>query len=284
MPHNLRTNAPDPVSSWIAPRPWRVRANIRESHDTVTLELAPDGPFAFQPGQFNMLYAEGIGEAPISISGDPASTGPILHTIRAVGAVTQALCASEPGDLVGVRGPYGSCWPVEQAAGSDVLIVAGGIGLPPLRPAIYYTLAHRELFGKIIVLYGARTPANLLFTAELARWRARSGLTVEVTVDAADRTWRGDVGVVPGLIQRVAFDPAGAVAFMVGPEIMMRFTVRALQQAGVRDERIFLSMERDMQCAAALCGHCQLGPFLLCRDGPVLGYPRLAPWLTLREV
>jgi NAD(P)H-flavin reductase len=284
MPRTEVNNAAGTIGSWIAPRPWRVRANVRESHDTVTLELEPDDPFAFQPGQFNMLYAEGIGEAPISVSGDPASPGTVLHTIREVGAVTRALCARQPGDLVGVRGPYGSCWPMDAAAGSDLLIVAGGIGLPPLRPAIYQALADRDRYRRIALLYGARTPADLLFTGELARWRARFDVIVEVTVDAADRTWHGDVGVVPGLIQRVPFDPAGTVAFMVGPEIMMRFTVRALQQAGVPDERIFLSMERNMQCAAALCGHCQLGPFLLCRDGPVLSYPRLAPWITLREV
>jgi NAD(P)H-flavin reductase len=267
---------------WITPHPWRVRANIRESRDTVTLELEPDAPFAFRPGQFNMLYAEGIGEAPISISSDPASPDRLLHTIRAVGSVTRALSARQPGDLVGVRGPYGTSWPVDE--GRDLLFVAGGIGLPPLRPAVYHSLAHRELYGKIIVLYGARTPADLLFTDELAKWRGRFDMTVEVTVDAADRNWHGDVGVVPALIQRVQFDPANTVAYTVGPEIMMRFTVRALQQAGVPDERIYLSMERDMHCAAALCGHCQLGPFLICRDGPVLGYPRLAPWLALREV
>ena len=281
---SIRTNSGDTAGSWFESRRWRVRASIRESHDTVTLELEPDAPFTFLPGQFNMLYASGVGEAPISISSDPARTGTILHTIRAVGAVTKALCAKELGDLVGVRGPYGSSWPVAQAASGDLLIVAGGIGLPPLRPVIYYSLAHRELYRQVIVLYGARTPADLLFTGELAEWRSRFDMTVAVTVDAPGRDWLGDVGIVPDLVRRVQLDPAITTAFMVGPEVMMRFTVRALQQAGVPDDRVFLSMERSMQCAAALCGHCQLGPFLICRDGPVLSYPRLAPWLTLREV
>ena len=280
---DIRTDADGTDTSWIETRPWRVRACIRESPDTVTLALEPDAPFGFAPGQFNMLYAEGIGEAPISISGDPARTGTVLHTIRAVGAVTRALCAARPGDLVSVRGPYGTSWPLAET-GSDLLIVAGGIGLPPLRPAIYDALAQRDRYGRIILLYGARTPADLLFTGELAAWRGRFDLTVEVTVDVADRDWRGDVGVVPGLIRRVTFDPVRTTAFMVGPEIMMRFTVRALQEAGLPDERIYLSMERSMTCAAGLCGHCQLGPFLICRDGPVLSYPRLARWLALREV
>jgi NAD(P)H-flavin reductase len=274
---------------WTESPPWRVTASRAESHDTVTLELEPPEPFGFEPGQFNMLRVPGIGEVPISISGDPTRPGPVLHTIRDVGAVTHALCSLEPGQRVGVRGPYGTSWPVRAAEGGDVVIVAGGIGLPPLRPAIYHVLAHRASYGRLVLLYGARTPADLLFTGELATWRARPGVTVEVTVDTAGRDWDGNVGVVPDLIGprlpgNAAFDPGSAVAFAVGPEIMMRFAVRALLAAGVSEDRVFLSMERDMQCAAALCGHCQLGPFLLCRDGPVLGYRTLARWMSVRDL
>ena len=274
---------------WAESPPWRVTATWPESHDTVTLELEPPEPFGFEPGQFNMLRVPGIGEVPISISGDPTRPGPVLHTIRDVGAVTHALCTLRPGQLVGVRGPYGTSWPVRAAAGGDVVIVAGGIGLPPLRPAIYHVLAHPDSYGRLVLLYGARTPADLLFTGELDTWRARPGVTVEVTVDTAGRDWDGSVGVVPDLIGphlpgKAAFDPGAAVAFTVGPEIMMRFAVRALLAAGVSEDRVFLSMERDMQCAAALCGHCQLGPFLLCRDGPVLGYGPLARWMGVREL
>jgi NAD(P)H-flavin reductase len=263
-----------------------VTASRRESHDTVTLELdpPPGEAFAFRPGQFNMLGAFGIGQVPISISGDPAAGGPVLHTIRDVGMATHALCTLEPGDRVGVRGPYGSCWPLEEAEGGDVVIVAGGIGLPPVRPAIYHVLAHRDRYQRVELLYGARTPGDLLFTDELAGWRGRFDCDVQVTVDAAAGGWRGDVGVVPDLIAAARFDPATATAFMVGPEIMMRFTVRALLSAGVPEDRIFLSMERNMQCAVAMCGHCQLGPFLVCRDGPVFCHRPLAPWLRLREV
>ncbi|HEY4463441.1 MAG TPA: FAD/NAD(P)-binding protein [Streptosporangiaceae bacterium] len=271
---------------WSTPAPWRTAATRRESHDTVTLELEPPPGevFCFQPGQFNMLYAFGVGEVPISISGDPAADGPVRHTIRNVGMVTHALSTLAPGDQVGVRGPFGTQWPLSAAEGGDVVIVAGGIGLPPLRPAIYHLLGHRDRYRRIVLLYGARTPRDLLFTGELTSWRSRFDLEVEVTVDAAAGDWRGDVGVVPDLIGRATFDPATATAIMVGPEIMMRFTVRSLLAAGLPDDRIFLSMERNMHCAAAMCGHCQLGPFLLCRDGPVLGYRPLAPWLGLREV
>jgi NAD(P)H-flavin reductase len=266
-----------------APR-WRVIANRPESRDTVTLELEPPEPFSFQPGQFNMLRVPGIGEVPISISGDPSTPGPVLHTIRDVGAVTHALCEARPGHQIGVRGPYGTSWPVQAAEGGDVVIVAGGIGLPPLRPAIYYVLAHRESFGRLVLLYGARTPSDLLFTDELATWRSRFDLTLEVTVDTAGRDWRGNVGVVPDLIGRATFAPEKSVAFTVGPEIMMRFAVRALLAAGVTADRVYLSMERNMQCAASLCGHCQLGPFLVCRDGPVFSYRPLARWLGVREL
>lgn len=271
-------------ADWAQPRPWRVAGARRETPDTVTLGLVPPEPFSFQPGQFNMLSVPGVGEVPISISGDPADAHQVLHTIRDVGAVTRALCAARPRDEIGVRGPYGTAWPLAAAAGGDLVIVAGGIGLPPLRPAVHAALARRSQFGRIVLLYGARTPDDLLFPDELADWRVRFGLDVEVTVDKAGPAWQGNVGVVPSLVSRAPFDPQTATALVVGPEIMMRFTVQALLAAGVADDRVHLSMERNMQCAAALCGHCQLGPFLVCRDGPVFSYQRLARWLSVREL
>ena len=269
---------------WIEPRFWQVTRTQLEAPDVVTLDLAPAEPFEFLPGQFNMLYQPGVGEVPISISGYPADTGHILHTIRDVGPVTRALCALRPGQRVGVRGPYGTSWPLTAAEGGDLVIVAGGIGLPPLRPALYQALGQRERFGRVVLLYGARTPGDLLFPDELSAWRARFDLDVYIPVDAAERDWRGDVGVVPDLVTRAPFAPRNTTAFVVGPEIMMRFTVRALRAAGVSDDRMYLSMERNMQCAVAMCGHCQLGPFLVCRDGPVFSYRALARWLALREV
>jgi anaerobic sulfite reductase subunit B len=266
------------------PRPFTVVRRRRETRDTWTLELAPAGGAAprFAPGQFAMLYAFGIGEVPISVSGD--CEGPLVHTVRAVGAVSQAICASRPGATLGVRGPYGNRWPVAESAGSDVVLVAGGIGLAPLRPAVHRILRGRGDFGEVSVLYGGRSPADLLYVRELERWRGRRDLQVEVTVDGADAGWHGKVGVVPKLIAGARFAPASTVALVCGPEIMMRFAAQALLERGVAPERIFLSMERNMKCGLGHCGHCQLGPTLICRDGPVYRYDELAPLMGVREL
>ena len=271
--------------STMTPQAFTVTGRRRETPDTWTLELAADGatpPFA--PGQFNMLYAFGHGEVAISISGDPAAGGPLTHTVRAVGLTTEAICHVQPGDVLGVRGPFGNSWPVRQAEGGDVVVVAGGLGLAPLRPAICALLAGRERYGRIAVLYGGRSPDLLLYRSELDRWRARGDVELAVTVDVAGREWSGRVGVVPGLVARAGFDPARTVALVCGPEVMMRFAVAALRDRGVGAERIHLSMERNMQCGVGHCGHCQLGPSLVCRDGPVYRYDQLAPWLAIREL
>jgi NAD(P)H-flavin reductase len=268
------------------PRPYRVERVHRELRDTWTLTLTPADaqmpPFA--PGQFNMLYAFGIGEIPLSISGDPARTGTLVHTIRAVGAVSQALCALKPQAAVGVRGPFGSAWPLGACEGRDVLVIAGGIGLAPLRPIVYQLLAGRERYGRVALLYGSRTPSDLLYRSELERWRARGRLDVLVTVDRGTPEWSGSVGVVTKLIDRATFDAANAVALVCGPEIMMRFTAAGVLKCGVTADRVFVSLERNMQCAVALCGHCQYGPVLVCRDGPVFRYDRLAGLLSYREI
>jgi NAD(P)H-flavin reductase len=265
----------------MAPRSFRVERRTRETHDTWTLSLAParGDQLEVAPGQFTMLYAFGVGEVPISVSG-----APLVQTIRAVGPVTRALCATKPGAVVGVRGPFGTSWPVEQAKGGDLLIVAGGVGLPPVRPALYHALEHRADYGRVILLYGARTPEDIVFRKELERWRSRMDLEVDVTVDAASGDWRGNVGVVTTLIPRAALDPANTAAFVVGPEIMMRFTARALGDEGLPRERIWISMERSMKCGVALCGHCQFGPSLICRDGAVYPYPEIEPFLGVREL
>lgn len=268
----------------LAPAPARVLAVRQETSDTWTLDLAPPAGYSFAPGQFDMLYAFGVGEAPISHSGDPALAGErLVHTIRAVGPVTRALCAARPGEVVGLRGPFGSAWPLAQARGGDLVIVAGGIGLAPLRPLVLAALAARAEFGRVALLVGARTPRDLLYPQELEAWRAR-GLEVLVTVDAAAGDWSGRVGVVTRLIPEAGFDPARALAVVCGPEVMMRFTAQGLLGRGVAPERVFLSMERNMKCAVALCGHCQLGPGFVCREGPVYAYPRLAPLLAVREL
>jgi len=265
---------------------YRVERVRKELENTVTLDLrAPSGaPMAFAPGQFNMLYLFGSGEIPISISGDPAQPETLTHTIRSVGVVSDGLCKVRRGDTVGVRGPFGTHWPVEAGEGQDILIVAGGIGLAPLRPAIYYLLANRERYGAISLLYGARTQADLLFPHELERWRGRFDLDVQVTVDSADAGWRGHVGVVPKLIPQAEFNPANTMALVCGPEIMMRFTILELQKQGVADDQIFISMERNMKCAIGHCGHCQLGPFFICKDGPVFSYAAIKDWFVKRDV
>jgi len=274
---------PDPMT----PIPFAVKAVRRELADTFTLDLAPapalDG-FHFAPGQFNMLYPFGVGEVPISISGDPAVHETLTHTIRAVGTVTRALQGIRPGDAVGVRGPFGSSWPVDQAEDCDIVIVTGGIGLAPLRPLIYHLLNHRDRYGHICIYYGARSPNDILYRDELERWRGRFDLNVEVTVDRASADWRGKVGVVTRLIGNRGFDPEDTRAFVCGPEIMMRYAVMALNQAGVGDDRIHVSMERSMKCAVGFCGHCQFGGDFVCRDGPVFRFDAIAERFNIREL
>ena len=266
------------------PAPFRVVAREQETHDTWTLRLEPQTGDVLDigPGQFTMLYAFGIGEVPISFSGDPA--GSLLHTVRAVGPVTQAICASEPGTVLGVRGPFGNTWPVDEAAGGDVIVVAGGIGLAPLRPVVYEVLRRRDEFGEVAILCGSRTPGDLLYVAELEEWRSRFDVQVEVTVDAAEGDWRGRVGVVPKLIGDAHVDPTKTTAFVCGPEIMMQFTVRELVAGGIRRGKIAVSMERNMHCGVGHCGHCQLGPTLICRDGPVYRYDQVEELMKVREL
>jgi anaerobic sulfite reductase subunit B len=267
-----------------SPRPFSVVRRRRETHDTWTLELEPvDGaPLEPEPGQFTMLYAFGVGEVPISVSG--TTGGRLVHTVRAVGAVTEAICASRPGAVLGVRGPLGNSWPLAEATGADIVVVAGGIGLAPLRTALLDVLARRSEFGEVALLYGSRTPADLLYRAELERLGNRSPLQVEVTVDAGDREWRGRVGVAPKLVAGARFDPGSAVALVCGPEIMMRFAAEALLERGVAAERIHVSMERNMRCGLGHCGHCQLGPTLICRDGPVYRWSELVRLLAVRQL
>jgi NAD(P)H-flavin reductase len=231
-----------------------------------------------------MVYEFGVGEVPISISGNPAKPDRLVHTIRAVGAVTNAICHMKKSDELTIRGPFGTHWPVEEAAGHDIVIVTGGLGLAPLRPAIYHLLSNREQYGRIVLLYGARTPQDMVYTVELKHWRARFDVDVETTVDAAKPRWHGNVGVVTTLIPRAPFDPAHVKAFICGPEIMTRFTIQQLEKRGVETHNIFVSLERNMKCGIGLCGHCQLGAVFVCKDGPVFSYDQVQPFMTTREI
>jgi NAD(P)H-flavin reductase len=275
------------MSDPMKPHLYAIRRVRAETDDTFTMELAPANGSALAPfgaGQFNMVYVPGVGEIPISISGDPSTPARLLHTTRAVGGVTHAMRRMHRGDLLGIRGPFGVGWPVREATGKDVVLVAGGIGLAPLRPVLYALLAERDRYGKIVLLYGTRTPSDILFRKELEAWRARLDVEVHATVDRAMSRWHGNVGVVTSLIPKAPFDRTNAIAMICGPEVMMRFTAIKLEERGVPPASIYLSMERNMKCGIGLCGHCQYGPTFVCKDGPVFRYDRLKPLLATREV
>jgi NAD(P)H-flavin reductase len=274
------------ASPWV-PVPFRVEQRSTETSDTVTLVLSPPKHVAhrsFLPGQFNMLYVLGVGEAAISIAGDPNRPETLVHTVRSAGKVSNALSQAVAGTTVGVRGPYGTGWPLAKAEGKDLVLVAGGLGLPPLRPVLYEIFRRRQRYGRIEVIYGARTPKDLVYYQQLQEWRGRSDLRFQTTVDAADREWYGDVGLVTARVPDIRIDPANAVAFLCGPEIMMKFTAQALEAKGMTDASIYVSLERNMKCAVGICGHCQLGPEFVCRDGPVFLYKDVRRFLSVREL
>lgn len=265
----------------------RVVASHTETADTVTLAVEPieavDGVLAPPaPGQFHMLYVVGVGEVPISVSS--VEDGHLGFTVRAVGAVTGALVGLPVGAVLGVRGPYGTAWALERAEGGDVLVVAGGLGLAPLREAVRTLLDRRDRYDTLALVVGARTPRDLLYVEELDAWRRGGGLDVAVTVDVAERGWWGSVGVVTTLLGRAPVVPARTTALVCGPEVMMRATARQLVADGVPAAGVQVSLERNMHCAVAHCGHCQFGPRLVCRDGAVFDYPAVADLLGVREL
>lgn len=254
------------------------------TYHLVLRDAAASSAYRFRPGQFNMLYVPGAGESAISLSADPASRGRWAHTIRVAGNVTGVLATMKRGDTLGLRGPFGTAWPVDLGHGGDVVLVAGGIGLAPLRPAIYDLLANRESYRTLTLLCGARSPETLLFPAEYAAWRER-GMAVQVTVDRAGVDWSGNVGVVPLLLDRLPLaDPARTLVLMCGPEVMMRYSARSARDRGIPVENIWLTAERNMQCAVGLCGHCQWGPEFVCKDGPVFRYDRVERFLSVEAL
>jgi NAD(P)H-flavin reductase len=276
-----------PKKEDMTPTPYMIDRVIKETHDTFTLELQPlgeNGTINFQPGQFNMLYMFGIGEVPISISGDPADPGRILHTIRAYGAVTTRMMILKSEDAIGVRGPFGNHWPIAEMTGRDLLLVAGGIGIAPLRPVLYHILANRGLYGRVMLFYGERTPADLIYRDLLERWRGRFDMDIDVTVDSAREGWRGNVGVVTTLLQRIKVDAHNCIAMLCGPEIMMHYALEELEHLGLNEDQIYVSMERNMKCGTGFCGHCQAGPIFICRDGPVFRFDEIKHIMGRREI
>lgn len=263
------------------PNPVTVGGVRPESAEVITLEIPSRAIPEHRPGQFNMLYAFGIGEVPISISNAPGEDC-LWHTIRAVGSVSQALAELKPDDTVGIRGPFGSGWPVDAAESRDIVMVAGGLGLAPLRPLIDTVIRQRDRFGKLFLAIGGRTPEDLIFSSEFERWQAH--MKVAVSVDRAGPDWTGNVGLVTELLPRFGFDAARSAAFLCGPEIMMRAGALKLRHLGVGKRSIFVSLERNMKCAVGQCGRCQFGSAFVCRDGPVFSYDRIGPQMHIREL
>jgi NAD(P)H-flavin reductase len=266
----------------LPPSPWRVlmatvRAVTPETPGVQTYDLSFDDPtatYSFRPGQFNMLYFPGIGESAISVSSDSEESAKLRHTVRTLGNVTRAMARLHPGDKLGVRGPYGTSWPVEEFRGRDLIVVAGGLGLAPLRPVIYHLIRHRSDYGRVTLLYGARTPTDLLYSGEYESWRA-SGMNVQVAVNVASTDWRGSIGTVMPLLATLQLDPTQTGVFICGPEVMMRFVAAAAVERGLPGGQVFVSLERNMNCAVGLCGHCQFGPAFVCKDGPVFPFDRV---------
>ena len=253
------------------------------TYDIVLEDSRVAEQFQFRPGQFNMLYVPGIGEAAISISGNPEKQGPLAHTIREAGNVTQALAQMGPQAAIGLRGPFGTGWPIDECEGNDVILVAGGIGMAPLRPVVYTMLADRHRFGNITLLMGARTPDGLLYPDEWSTWKSQ--IDVQQTVDRAEGHWQGHVGVVTSLLERMDIPrPQNTILMTCGPEVMMRYTIRGALSRDVPKTSCWLSMERNMNCAVGFCGHCQLGPDFVCKDGPVLRYDRVAPFFKVNTL
>jgi NAD(P)H-flavin reductase len=272
------TAAPRPVSP-LVPEPAEIVEKRSFGPDLHAyrmrlLDPAARPRFDFQPGQFNMVYVPGVGEVAISISSDPDEED-LEHTIRIVGRTTRVIETREPGDVLGLRGPYGNGWPLLEARFKDVLVVTGGLGCAPVSGAIDYMFRRRASYGHLTILHGVKKPTDLVHRARFDAWRREPDTTVLLTTDQPDRAWRDRTGVVTELFEEVAIDPARTVVLMCGPEVMMRYAVRTLRARGVRDDRIYVSLERNMQCAVGWCGHCQLGPAFVCKDGPIFPVARL---------
>ena len=277
-----------PHNPWLA-HTVRIDRIVKETRGVATYDLifeeaATTEKYSFRPGQFNMLYLPGLGEIAISISGDPTQSGCVPHTIREAGNVTRSLAGLPVGATIGLRGPFGACWPIDECPGRDVILVAGGIGLAPLRPVIYQLLADRARYGRLTLVIGAREPAALLYPAEYEDWRRR-GMDVQVTVDRAAGDWRGNIGMVTALLDRVPLPNAGnAILMTCGPEVMMWYTIHGAIDRGLKRESMYVSLERNMNCAIGLCGHCQFGPQFICKDGPVFRYDQVASILKVDDL
>lgn len=236
------------------------------------MHLLSGEPLGHNPGQFVELSVMGIGEAPISVSSAPRQTNSFELAIRKVGNLTNAMHRLSVGDWVGIRGPFGTHFPVAETQGKDILFVAGGIGLVPLRSFIHFVLENRENYGEVTILFGARNPSERLFLDELDRWRNRTDVRYLETVDRPDPEWKGHVGVITTLFPQIDIDPSNTFCIIVGPPVMYRFAILEAKAKGIPDTQIFLSLERRMKCGLGKCGHCQINHIYVCQDGPVFRY------------
>ena len=268
------------VENEYIPNPAVVELIQKEGFDTMTFRVCFEDKtmvesFKYKPGQFVQVSLLGIGEAPISIASSPCSQGFLEFTIRAIGKLTRALHQLKPGDRMYIRGPYGNSFPVEEVKGKDLYFIAGGIGLPPLRSVINTVLSNREDFGRIKILYGARTPDELCFKEELNIWQGMSDIEVLLTVDNPDEGWKGNVGVVTTLWDTTSMRGTNQIAYVCGPPIMTRFVLKELLDTGFREEDIYVTLERYMKCGIGKCGHCNIADKFVCTDGPVFSYRQL---------
>lgn len=266
------------------PIPFVISKIKKETKDTFTIELDTPNKFEFKAGQFNMLYLFGVGEVAISISGDPSKREKLVHTIRNVGSVTNRISNLKKNDVLGVRGPFGSSWQIENFQNKDILIIAGGLGLAPVRPIIYYILNNRNSFNKVTILYGTKNPNEIIFKNELHKWKSSFDIDLQIIVDNPDSNWKGNTGLITTLIKNLNFVPDNTIAMICGPEIMMKVSSIEVQNKGLNPQNIYLSMERNMKCAIGLCGHCQYGSKFICKDGPVFSYLEIKHLLDIWEL
>jgi NAD(P)H-flavin reductase len=276
------------MDSWF-PVPAEIQQIRQENMNTFTarVKILDDEirrQYQWQPGQFNMLYVPGLGEAAISISSDSEQAGPLEHTIRAAGSVTRKIVQADEGTVIGLRGPFGQGWPLEEIDGHDVVLVAGGIGLAPLRPMVYWVLNHRERFGRVMLLFGCRSPDDQIFKQELLDWEDNSEIDCLMTVDNATDGWVGPVGVVTNLLQRIRLNSENAVVMVCGPRILNRVAAWNFVQLQVPDEQIYVSLERNMNCGFGRCGHCQYGSKFVCKDGPVFRFSDISDIFGKEEI
>lgn len=276
------------INDPVVPFPFVVLDSWEEYSGCTTIVVEPAdarGKCVFKPGQFHMIHAFGVGEVPISNCSDMSDTNTLSFTIMNVGEVSAALCDLKKGDQIDLRGPYGSTWPLDKARGKDVVIISGGLGLPPVRPNIYHILNNKNQYGKLSLIHGARTPSHLVYMNELKEWEQSDDINCIVTVDDSyGYEWDGNIGLVTNYIKDLSIDPENTLAITCGPEIMMKFVANALRDEGMSSDNIYVSMERNMKCAIGHCGRCQYAPYFVCKDGPVFPFSAVERLFAIKEV